>query len=63
MRGAGINVETKFDLKTGYIEQFTEPYGTYYNSDIWKDVICRVIDTQDRQIRQALMELGWTPPK
>ena len=62
MRGIGVRVETKFDLKTGFIEQVTEPYGPDHNSDLRKDVVRRVLDTQDQQIRQALIELGWTPP-
>lgn len=63
MNGVGIKVETKFDAETGLIEQITEPYGPDYNSDLRKDVVRRVLDTQDQQVRQALIELGWTPPK
>lgn len=27
-----------------------------------RDIARRVIDTQDQQIREALIKLGWTPP-
>ncbi len=62
MNGVGVRVETKFDLKTGFIEQTTESYEPDYNFDLRQDVIRRVIDTQDEQVRQALIKLGWMPP-
>jgi len=31
--------------------------------DPWGKVMRQVIDTQEREIRMALIKLGWTPPK
>ena len=61
MSSVGVRVETK--LGFGFIEQVTEPYGPDYNFDLRKEILCRVIDTQDQQIREALIKLGWTPPQ
>ena len=63
MSGVGVKVETKFDLKTGLIEQTTEHHGPDYDNDIRQESLRRVLDTQNQQIRQALIDLGWTPPK
>lgn len=63
MSGFGYRVETLYNTKTGSIEQITEPYGPDYDlGGMVRDVYRRVIETQDAQIRQALINLGWTPP-
>ena len=37
-----------------------EAYGVF--NDIREQMIRRVMDTQEYQIREALIALGWTPP-
>lgn len=49
--GYSITVETSHDIDTGVI---TTRVG---------DVLRQCIDTQKQQVKDALIALGWTPPK
>jgi len=34
----------------------------YFSDGIYTNIVRQVIDTQEQQIRDALVKLGWTPP-
>lgn len=46
-----IEVTTNFDRNTGKVETFTDKAMRF------------IIDTQEKQVRDSLIELGWTPPR
>lgn len=51
--------ETKTVIKKDLIVQEI----TYDYENIRELVLRTIIDTQDEQIKEALIKLGWTPPK
>jgi hypothetical protein len=52
-----INIKTNI-LPTNEIEQIVE-----MGEGIYKQVIRSVCDLREEHIKQALIKLGWTPPK
>jgi len=57
--GEKIIIETNF-MKDGIIEQKTI---SEFGSNIRKNIIKQIMDTKQEQTKQALIKLGWTPPK
>lgn len=59
---AGVRVTTT-PFADGRIVQVTDMYGQNTAGErVWETVSRRVVDTQDAQVRTALITLGWTPP-
>jgi len=52
-----INTFTKDDLIIQ--EEYMEDHATSYRSEITR----RIMNTREDQVREALIELGWTPPE
>lgn len=65
MSGVGFKIDTDVNIVTGNIRQTTQPYGPegYDFGLAVRDITIRIIKTQEEQVRQALILLGWTPPK
>ena len=59
MSGQGVKVETTIEPDEGFIIQLTTAYGP---NGVRDEVMRRVLNTQDQQVRAALVALGWTPP-
>ena len=59
MSSQGIKVETSIAPDAQFITQITAAYGP---DGVRDEVMRRVLNTQDQQVRAALMALGWTPP-
>ena len=59
MSGPGVKVETTIEPGEQFITQITTAYGS---DGVRDEVMRRVLNTQDQQVRAALMALGWTPP-
>lgn len=56
---SSIYVTVKHDNRFIICEQdFGDP-----TSDVRRQIMRRVLDTQERAIREALINMGWKPPK
>lgn len=54
----GFDIDTKFNIETGVIEQ-----STFSVVDETRELIIhQVIATREQMFREALIKLGWTPP-
>lgn len=54
----GLEVTTT-PLPDGKITLTVDVFGPSFREQLMR----RVVDTQEKQIREALIKLGWTPPK
>lgn len=57
-------MKLEFEVKTTHTKEgvIVQELFTKHN-EIREQMARRVIDTQDQQIRDTLIALGWTPPK
>jgi hypothetical protein len=54
-----VKIETSFDADSGIIEQ-----NMYATMQGYREILCRqIVNTKEAEIRQALIEMGWTPPE
>jgi len=37
--------------------------GKYIGETVRETLLCQMINTQEEQVRNALIQLGWTPPQ
>lgn len=55
---------TKFEIKTQVIDNaIIEQETLSIVHDYKEQVVRQLFDTREKQIREALIKLGWTPPK
>jgi transposase len=56
-----ISVQTKYN--SDFITQEIIAEDSKWDTNLYASVIKRVIHLQEEGIREALIKLGWTPPK
>lgn len=57
-----MKVETEITVVDGVIRQLGKYHFDYDETTNFLKVVKKVIDTEDEQIKQVLIKLGWTPP-
>lgn len=62
MKDLAYRVDTNFDTTNGEITQL-HGFEQDLLSDVRQKLHVDIIKTKDAQVRQALINMGWTPPE